>query len=182
MSTQTTLPGVVLELLELIGREATSELVNRLGGTTFPIPMRKTSIGELRYKVLADVVGETAGQALVERFGGTNLYVPRCAKELQVMRDADINATYVRETNAGRSSAEVVNELARRYRLTDRSVWYILNCVLKKHCQVTENPAIERAEVKRWVLAVRATSKGRCIWPGMKFPGHADTPFTTVSS
>jgi len=131
MSTQSTLPAVVLELLELIGRDATSELVNRLGGTTFPVPMRKTSIGELRYKVLADVVGEAAAQALVERFGGTNLYVPRCAKELQVLRDTDINATYVRETNAGRSSAVVVNELARRYRLTDRRIWYILKTLPK---------------------------------------------------
>ena len=129
MSTQTTLPGVVLELLELVGRDATSELVNRLGGTTFPVPMRKTSIGELRFKVLAGVVGEDAAQALVERFGGTNLYVPRCADELREQRDADINSTYVRETGKGVSSAVVVNDLARRYRLTDRRIWYILKTV-----------------------------------------------------
>ena len=136
MSTQTTLPGVVLELLELVGRDATSELVNRLGGTTFPIPMRKTSIGEQRYKVLAEVVGEAAAQALVERFGGTNLYVPRCADELREQRDADINATYVRETGKGVSSAAVVNELARRYRVSDRRIWYILKTVPQPNNQL----------------------------------------------
>ena len=53
---------------------------------------------------------------------------------------------------------------------------------VEKLRQVTENPAIGRMEVKRWGLAVRVISRGRCIWPGMRFLGLVGTLFTIVSS
>ncbi|MGE4539232.1 MAG: Mor transcription activator family protein [Desulfovibrio sp.] len=126
MSEGLNLPASVQELVDLIGLPKAMTLVRTLGGTTFPVPKRATSLGELRYNVLADVVGVDAADTLVKRFGGDALYVPRCAAALQAARDAAINDTFVAETRAGRSSADVVSALARRYKLSDRRVWDIL--------------------------------------------------------
>ena len=126
MSGMQGLPASVAELVDLIGLDKAMKLVRTLGGTTFPVPKRATSLGELRYNVLADVVGVDAADVLVRRFGGDELYIPRCAAALQAARDAAINDTFVVETRAGRSSADVVSVLARRYKLSDRRVWDIL--------------------------------------------------------
>jgi Mor family transcriptional regulator len=129
MSEGLNLPASVQELVDLIGLQKAMKLVRSLGGTTFPVPKRQTKLGELRYNMLADVVGVDAADALVRHFGGGELYVPRCAAALQAARDAEINAYFVAETNKGRSSAEVVFHLARRYKLSDRRIWNVLKTV-----------------------------------------------------
>lgn len=120
------LPASVAELVDLIGLDKAMKLVKTLGGTTFPVPKRATSLGELRYNMLADVVGVDAADALVKHYGGDELYIPRCAAALQAARDAEINEAFVAETRTGRSAADVVFSLARRYKLSDRRVWDIL--------------------------------------------------------
>jgi len=125
------LPASVAELVDLIGLDTAMKLVRTLGGTTFPVPKRATKLGELRYNVLADVVGVDAADALVKHFGGEELYIPRCSAALQTVRDAEINNYFVAETNKGRSSAEVVFQLARRYKISDRRVWDILKTLPK---------------------------------------------------
>jgi Mor family transcriptional regulator len=120
------LPASVAELVDLLGLQTAMKLVRGLGGTTFPVPKRQTPLGQRRYEMLADVVGTEAADALVGCYGGGELYVPRCAAALQAARDAEINEYFVTETNKGRSSAEVVFHLARRYKLSDRRVWHIL--------------------------------------------------------
>ena len=132
MSGNPNLPASVAELVDLIGLDKAMKLVKTLGGTTFPVPKRQTSLGEVRYNVLADVVGVDAADALVKRFGGDELYVPRCAAALQAARDAEINEAFVAGTRAGRSAADVVFSLARRYKLSDRRVWDILKEVPAK--------------------------------------------------
>ena len=129
MNAQYNLPASVQELVDLIGLETAMKLVRSLGGTTFPVPKRATKLGELRYNVLADVVGVDAADVLVKHFGGGELYVPRCAAALQAARDAAINADFVDQVRTGRSSADVVFSLARRYKLSDRRVWDILKTV-----------------------------------------------------
>ena len=132
MSERHNLPASVQELVDLIGLQKAMKLVRSLGGTTFPVPKRQTRLGELRYNMLADVVGVEEADTLVKHFGGGELYVPRCAAALQAVRDAEINAYFVAETNKGRSSAEVVFHLARRYKLSDRRVWHILKTLPAK--------------------------------------------------
>ncbi|MGD9611234.1 MAG: Mor transcription activator family protein [Desulfovibrionaceae bacterium] len=122
----TGLPASVAELVDLIGLQTAMRLVRSLGGTTFPVPRVLTSQGRRRYEMLADVVGSEAADAIVKRYGGDDLYIPRCAAALQAARDAEINEYFVTETNKGRSSAEVVFHLARRYKLSDRRIWLIL--------------------------------------------------------
>jgi len=126
------LPASVAELVDVVGLERAMKLVRTLGGTTFPVPKRATRLGELRYNVLADVVGVDAADALVKHYGGVELYIPRCAAALQAARDAAINERYIAETNKGRSSADVVFSLARRYKISDRRVWDILKTLPEK--------------------------------------------------
>jgi Mor family transcriptional regulator len=120
------LPASVAELVDLIGLQTAMKLVRSLGGTTFPVPKRATKLGELRYNMLADVVGVDAADALVSHFGGDALYIPRCAKALQESRDVEINKKFVEECQTGKSSTDIVNSLAREYKLTNRRVWDIL--------------------------------------------------------
>ncbi|ADP87634.1 Mor transcription activator domain protein [Nitratidesulfovibrio vulgaris RCH1] len=119
------LPAAAREIAALVGLPKTLQLVERLGGTTFPVPKRATKVGELRYFMLADVVGVEAADLLCRHYGGTNLYVPRCAEALRKARDAEIVATFDRETKE-KSASAVVAELALRYRLSDRRIWLIL--------------------------------------------------------
>ena len=128
----TGLPTSVAELVDLIGLQTAMKLVRRLGGTTFPVPKGQTPQGRRRYDMLADVVGSEAADAIVKRYGGDDLYIPRCAAALQAARDAEINDYFVTETNKGRSSAEVVFYLARRYKLSDRRIWLILKTLPEK--------------------------------------------------
>lgn len=117
------------DVVPVVGQDVAAELVRQLGGTTFPVPKRQSRQGELRYRMLAEVIGEEAADLLVYHYGGSDLYIPRGARTLQDRRDAAINEAFVREVNAGRSSTEVVNDLARQYKLTDRRVWQILKTV-----------------------------------------------------
>jgi len=128
------LPASVRELVELIGLQTAMKLVRHLGGTTYPVPKALTPQGRRRYDLLADIVGTEAADALVKRYGGVGdgLYIPRCAAALQAARDAAINEYFVAETNKGRSSAQVVFQLARRYRLSDRRIWLILKTLPEK--------------------------------------------------
>lgn len=123
--TEAALPTVAREIAGLIGLPKTLQLVEALGGTTFPVAKRETKLGELRYQMLADVVGNEAADAMTTRFGGTDLYIPRCAQALRRARDAEIIAHFDRESKK-RSANAVVAELALKYRLSDRRVWSVL--------------------------------------------------------
>lgn len=119
------LPAAAREIAALVGLPKTLQLVERLGGTTFPMPKRATRIGEMRYTLLAEVVGVEAAAVLCQHYGGTNLYVPRCATALRRARDAEIVAAFD-AVSKNRSANTVVAELALKYRLSDRRVWLIL--------------------------------------------------------
>ena len=123
------------DVVPLVGQDVAALLVRNLGGTTFPVPKRQSQQGEVRFRMLAAVIGEDAAERLVYHFGGGDLYIPRCAASIQEHRDAEINAAYIRETNAGRSSKDVVNELARKYKLTNRRVWDILKTLPRPDTQ-----------------------------------------------
>ena len=135
MSGTFNLPASVQELVDLIGLDLAMKLVRSLGGTTFPVPKRQTKLGELRFNMLADVVGVDAAGELVKHFGGGELYVPRCAKILQEKRDTEINQLFIEACREGKRSTDIVNSLARQYRITDRRIWYILKKIPNQDAQ-----------------------------------------------
>jgi glyceraldehyde 3-phosphate dehydrogenase len=99
-------------LQQLIGQEALAALIASCGGLAVHIPKRPPLAG-----ALCDLP-EPAQQALTHAFGGTVLYIPKCDGATRAARDAAIVAAY----DAGVS----VQELARRYRLTERWVYEII--------------------------------------------------------
>lgn len=71
------------------------------------------------YQTLVRLVGIEATMAIAEEFGGLSLYFPKLDRLSARLRDERIRAEY----NSGRS----IQELARRYGLSDRRVREILS-------------------------------------------------------
>ncbi|GAB4112861.1 MAG: hypothetical protein Fur0019_19270 [Tibeticola sp.] len=99
-------------LVRIIGEEALETLVSVAGGLAIYIPKRPPLDG-----LLADLP-LPAQQALADYVGGDVLYIPQCAGAARAARDAAIRAAY--------DAGERVQDIARRYRLTERWVYEIL--------------------------------------------------------
>lgn len=100
------------DLERLIGREALSTLAQVAGGLDLYIPAKVPMDGPLLELPLA------AQERLARYAGGTRLYIPMLCGELRRIRDAQIRAA----SDAG----ERVQDIARRFRLSERRVWAIL--------------------------------------------------------
>lgn len=119
------LPEVVQVIVHLIGLPSTLRLVDQLGGTTFPVALRKSRMGEIRYEMLADVVGMEAADAMTQHFGGDALYIPMCKAALRELMYRDVRAAFD-ELTREHSALHAVSELVKRYRMSDRQIWRIL--------------------------------------------------------
>jgi hypothetical protein len=122
------LPEAIQTLIRLIGLSASVRLVEQLGGTTFPIALRKSRLGEIRYEALSEVVGPDAADAITKHFGGDSLYIPRCAAALRELMHRQIRSDFDGMTRE-HSAIHAVNQLALRYRMSDRHVWRLLKRV-----------------------------------------------------
>lgn len=101
-------------LLEsIIGREALAALIQTSGGLALSIPRRLPLSGPL-----ADLP-PAAQEALIRYAGGDTIYIPKCDGSARAARDAEIRALY--------DSGWRVQDIARRFRLTERWVYEILN-------------------------------------------------------
>lgn len=132
------LPESAQNLVRLIGMAKAVQLIDQLGGTTFPVSKSKTRLGQLRYELLSDAVGVDAADILTKEYGGEMLYIPNCVAALRAVRNRAIHARFDELTNPASnptySSNEAVALLAREHRLSDRRVWDILK-VLPKYNQ-----------------------------------------------
>ncbi len=119
------LPDNAKELVNLLTLPVTLKLVEAYGGTHFPVP--KTARAEGQYfAALSEAVGVDAAGTLVRRFGNTRLYVPKCAKALRALRDANIRADYDKSCAELGHNATVNNVLVPKYGLCDRRIEKIL--------------------------------------------------------
>ncbi len=100
-------------LEKLIGREALEALIQTCGGTALTIPKRLPDRGPLADLPLP------AQEALMRYAGGDSLYIPK-AEHLRIRRR---NEAIRKAYDAG----ERVKDIARRYGLTERWVYAILN-------------------------------------------------------
>ena len=105
------LPRNARDIIDRLGPAVTLRLIRTLGGTTIPVPMRLTPVGEARYRRLCDMIGEEAAKALCREYAGTNLYIPTCRQAAADERDAAL----IRDRDA-----------MARAGLSDRHVWRIL--------------------------------------------------------
>lgn len=99
-------------LARLIGEEALATLVSVAGGISVYIPKHPPLDGPLAELPLP------VQEALAAYAGGDVLYIPKCDGAARAARDAEIRAAY----DAGCR----VQDIARRFRLTERWVYEIL--------------------------------------------------------
>lgn len=104
-------PGLE-EVVRIIGMDAALKLVEAFGGTSPRVP--KSMYAD---HPIAAAIGIEPAIKLAQHYAGSDLYVPRCAAHLRALRDREIVRL---------SDTISVDELARRYRLSDRSIWGIL--------------------------------------------------------
>lgn len=123
------LPETVQVIAGVIGLDATRQLIEAFGGSTFPISQGKTRLGQIRFAALAEVIGEHNAQTMAFHFHDERLYIPRCAAWLQQQRNANILSDFDRLTGKeGYSQREAVISLSMKYRLSDRHI----NTILKR--------------------------------------------------
>ncbi len=104
-------------------------LLQHFGGHTLRIPARWPPHGETQNTTkhpLRQVLSPEHMQSLVRHFSGTELYIPKCNKYLCQVRNVAIVSSFSAATRQGISSGQAVQELARRYQLSDRRIWGIL--------------------------------------------------------
>lgn len=117
------LPETFAGVVALIGLEKAFVLVEKYGGTTFPIG-----------KVLWFCMGETLGDECVDKLktalrGKSEFYVPRCDKVLRELRNRQIRREYdeLITQNPPMSVRLAANNLARHYQLSSRQIANIVN-------------------------------------------------------
>ena len=106
------LPRNARDIIDRLGPAVTLRLIRALGGTTIPVPMRLTPVGEARYRRLCDMIGEDAAKALCREYAGTNLYIPTCRQAAADERDAALIRDRDAMARAGLSEREIVTGLA----------------------------------------------------------------------
>lgn len=108
-------PGVFQEIGQLIGEEATAKLVAQYGGCApLYIP------GKLKPEhPLCQLLGEKVAQKLTDEFGGLTVEIPRAIAIQIEQRNKQIMAD--------RAAGITQSELARKYRLTTRTIRKIVS-------------------------------------------------------
>lgn len=143
------LPASLRDMADRLGLPVVSYLVEKLGGTTIPVPLRATATGEARYRRLCEIIGKDIAAALCREYGGVSLYVPNCRAAIMDARDAEMIAARDKLAKQGVNEREIVEKLARRYRLSDRQVWRILKRI---PCQTASAPLFgsRREQARLW--------------------------------
>lgn len=116
------LPASARALVELIGLQATLRLIEHYGGQVFQIPKGKRRRGNTFLADLAEKIGLPAAKQLSATFGGEYKAIPLCYRAVLAVRDAALQARYDALDQAGHSSREICNTLAREFGCTHGTV------------------------------------------------------------
>lgn len=125
------LSPVACQIVEIIGIGPALKLFDAFGGTearlykSIPPPGRA---GAARFNELAAVIGEENALRLGRTYGdeGGPLYIPRCQAAKNALRRRQIIAEYDALLKTG-GARDAANQLARRWRLSNRQVEKIVN-------------------------------------------------------
>ena len=112
------LPRLAVEMIEVMGEQATMKLVHEMGGLRLVVPGWPLKRPSSRYQHLEEIVGPEAAQAFAERWGGIEVQVPKCDGARRLLRNRAIVAAYERGAR--------VPELARLHNLSEGAVWKVL--------------------------------------------------------
>lgn len=110
------LPATARRLVEVIGLDATIDLVKMYGGDEPVIPSVVGGNSRV-WAQLEECIGPEAAAALVREFGNTPIYVPFCSAALRAARNREIVSAY--------DAGEPFDSIRRRYKVS-RSYLYRL--------------------------------------------------------
>jgi len=109
-------PASILEIIEVIGEGAALKLVKEFGGTTVRLPAKCNLTED---NPIARCIGLDTLTALLKVIGGGRwLHIAQCSRGLLAQRNQEIVKRY--------SAGEKVDNLVRRFRISDRHIWNIL--------------------------------------------------------
>lgn len=111
------LPKTAQYLVEIIGLDATIDLVKEEGGNELKIPGAVAGTSHM-WERLVEIIGPTAAEALVRRCADTVVYVPTCAATLRRARNRDI----IRRYDAG----EPFDSIRRSYKISRSYLFRLL--------------------------------------------------------
>lgn len=111
------LPKTARALVEVVGLDATIDLVKMFGGDEFYLPDAIDGASKL-WAALVEAMGRDACVKLIDAFGGTRIYVPTCQAALLNLRNREI----VRQYDAG----EPFDAIRRRYRVSRSYLFRVL--------------------------------------------------------
>lgn len=111
------LPATARELVDLVGIDATINLVKDFAGDDLKIPEVINGTSRM-WAILVETIGPDAAAKLVKRYAGMPIYVPTCHLALLGQRDRQI----VQAFDAG----EPFDKVRRDFKLTCRNLYRIL--------------------------------------------------------
>lgn len=111
------LPATARQLVEIIGLDATIELVKAEGGNELRIPDVVGGASRM-WARLQEIIGDEAATSLVERCRHTGVYVPMCVAALRAERNRDILARFDR--------GEDFDSIRRRYKVSRSYLFRLL--------------------------------------------------------
>ncbi|MFV8875357.1 Mor transcription activator family protein [Serratia sp. 14-2641] len=120
------LPDSILQIVELIGYPATSALLAKLGGVTFPFYKGLSEHDSARAALLREAIGDENVRILVKHFAGEVLYVPRCDRALRELRNRAFLNEFDELCKSGVSALMVMTQLCPKYGFSDRFAWGLL--------------------------------------------------------
>jgi hypothetical protein len=111
------LPKTARDLVDLIGLDATIDLVKMFGGDELHIPEVVDGTSRL-WPVLVEAAGRAAAVSLVEHFAGTRVYVPMCRAALLTLRNREIIQRY--------DAGEPFDAIRRHYKMSRSYLFRVL--------------------------------------------------------
>lgn len=112
------LPKSAQKIHDRVGLDAFVRFINKWGGCHIDFPKYRESFATSRViHELTDELGQAAAYQIAEMYMGARLHVPSCKKALQKLMEAEIKSELDKDVPA--------HVLARRFNLTERSIWRI---------------------------------------------------------
>lgn len=108
-------------IIDVLGKDAFNKLVTHYGGTRFNVPVKPKG---QTYLWICNVIGVDATDKLVSHMSGENITVPRYSPSTGLPHPREQrNIDIIKEYDSGVTA----KKLARKYELTERTVYSILN-------------------------------------------------------
>ena len=117
------LPRVAVEIVGLIGLEASLVLFVQFGGVVWRFTRGKAKFGlaARRFDEMVEVVGRENALRLADAFGHDDVYIPTCSVARRALRHRSMVAEFDELTQTV-SAREAVNRIAHRYNMSTRSI------------------------------------------------------------